>query len=53
MDNAKREELEALLRRLIDEADRNTKKPKRKTPCLPGNIQVIRRRKGSPDLHIA
>jgi hypothetical protein len=53
MDDAKRKELETLLRRLINDADRDTKKPKRNTPRLPGNIQVIRRRKGSPDLHIA
>jgi len=53
MDDAKRRELETLLRRLINDADRDTKKPKRNTPRPPGNIQVIRRRKGSPDLHIA
>jgi len=53
MDDAKRKEIETLLRRLINTADRDTKKPERNTPPTPGNIQVIRRRKGSPDLHIA
>jgi len=52
MDDAKRKEIETLLRRLINAADRDTKKPERNTPRPPGNIQVIRRRKGSPDLHI-
>ena len=53
MDDTKRKEIETLLRRLINTADRDTKKPERNTPPTPGNIQVIRRRKGSPDLHIA
>ncbi len=53
MDDAKRKEIETLLRRLINAADRDTKKPERNIPRLPGNIQVIRRRKGRPDLHIA
>ncbi len=53
MDDAKRKEIETRLRELINAADRDTKKPERNTPRPPGNIQVIRRRKGSPDLHIA
>ncbi len=53
MDDAKRKEIDTLLRRLINAADRDTKKPERNTHRPPGNIQVIRRRKGSPDLHIA
>jgi hypothetical protein len=53
MDDTKRKEIETLLRRLINAADRDTKKPERNTPHPPGNIQVIRRRKGRPDLHIA
>jgi hypothetical protein len=53
MDDAKRKEIETLLCRLINAADRDTKKHKRNTPRPLGNIQVIRRRKGSPDLHIA
>ncbi|MBW1607365.1 MAG: hypothetical protein JRF45_15165 [Deltaproteobacteria bacterium] len=53
MDDAKRKEIETLLCRLINDADRDTKKPERNIPRPPGNIQVIRRRKGSPDLHIA
>ena len=53
MDDAKRKEIETMLRRLISDADRNTKKPKQNTLRPPGNIQVIRRRKGNPDLHIA
>ncbi|MBW2228125.1 MAG: hypothetical protein JRG99_12635 [Deltaproteobacteria bacterium] len=53
MDDAKRKEIDTLLRRLINAADRDTKKPERNTYRPPGNIQVIRRRKGSPDLHIA
>jgi hypothetical protein len=53
MNDAKRKETETLLRRLITAADRDTKKPEPNTPRPLGNIQVIRRRKGSPDLHIA
>ena len=53
MDDTKRKEIETLLRRLINAADQDTKKPERNTPRPPGNIQVIRRRKGRPDLHIA
>ncbi len=53
MDDAKRKEIETLLSRLINDADRDTKKPKRTPPRPLGNIQVIRRRKGNPDLHIA
>jgi len=52
MDDAKRKEIETLLRRLINAAERDTKKPERNTPRPTENIQVIRRRKGSPDLHI-
>lgn len=53
MDDAKRKEIETRLRLLINAADRDTKKSERDTPRPPGNIQVIRRRKGSPDLPIA
>jgi len=53
MDDEKRKEIETLMRRLINAADRDTKKAERNTPRSPGNIQVIRRRKGSPDLHIS
>jgi hypothetical protein len=52
MNAAKRKEIETRLRRLIDAADRDSKKPEQNIPRPPGNIQVIRRRKGSPDLHI-
>ena len=52
MDETKRKEIETLLRRLINAADRDTRKPERNIPRPPGNIQVIRRRKGRPDLHI-
>jgi len=53
MDDAKRKEIETLLCRLINDADRDKKESEQNTPRPPGNIQVIRRRKGSPDLHIA
>jgi hypothetical protein len=53
MDDAKRKEIETRLRQLINAADRDTKIPERNPRHPPGNIQVIRRRKGSPDLHIA
>jgi hypothetical protein len=52
MDDAKRKEIETRLRQMINAANRNTEKPEQNTPRPPGNIQVIRRRKGSPDLHI-
>jgi len=52
MDETKRKEIETLLHRLINAADRDTRKPERNIPRPPGNIQVIRRRKGRPDLHI-
>jgi hypothetical protein len=53
MDDAKRKEIETLLRRMINAADRDTKKTEPKIPRPHGKIQVIRRRKGSPNLHIA
>ncbi|MBW2603498.1 MAG: hypothetical protein JRE28_04165 [Deltaproteobacteria bacterium] len=52
MDDAKRKEIETLLRRLINDAERDTKKPERNTPRSLGKVQVIRRRKGRPNLHI-
>ena len=53
MNDAKRKELETLLRRMINSADRDSKKPEQNTLRPPGNIRVIRRRKGSPDMHLA
>jgi len=41
MDDAKRKEIETLLCRLINDADRDTKKPERNIPRPPGNIQVM------------
>ena len=52
MEDAKRKEIESRLRQLIEAADRETKKDEQNGPSLPKNIQVIRRRKGRPDLHI-
>lgn len=52
MDDTKRKEIETLLRRLINSADRNTKESERNIPRSPGKVQVIRRRKGRPNLRI-
>lgn len=52
MEDAKRKEIETRLRRLIEAAERDTKKDESNGPSLSKNIQVIRRRKGRPDLHI-
>ncbi len=52
MEDLKRKEIEIQFNRLFNTADRNTEKNKETLPRLPGNIQVIRRRKGRPDRHI-
>ena len=53
MEDAKRKQLESELRRLINAASSNTEKQTESRARMSGSIRVIRRRKGSPDRHIA
>ena len=52
MEDIKKKEIEIQFNRLFNTADRDTGKNKENPPRVPGNIQVIRRRKGRPDRHI-
>ena len=52
MEHEKRKEIEMQFRRLFSAAPTEPKEKKENSYRLPGNIQVIRRRKGSPDRHI-
>jgi hypothetical protein len=53
MEDAKRKQLESELRRLINAASRNTDVQTENRARMTGSVRVIRRRKGSPDRHIA
>lgn len=52
MEAAKKKQIEAQLRRLIEAAEQDSKQHQSGRPCLPGTVQVIRRRNGRPDHRI-